>query len=487
MRRRYIPVAYKLAFAIAVITIGCMSGLTLFVVQSERAALDRQLQGFGETIIRQLSETAKEPLLADDQLGLEVLVSNLNELDNVLGVAVFDRATRVKASSGLMPFAQGLEPAQEWQKRFDGDNHFIDWQSKDGSGRPVQVLSLLAPVEFRDLRTGYVLLNLDRTGIDDAVEQAIQAIISATLAIIGLGTVVSLWAGRRLSRPIKDLVAAKAAIDEGRYQVRIDERRRDEIGDLIEAFNDMAEGLLQKRQVEMALSRYVSNNVAQTVLQNLSSVSLGGQHVKASVLFADIVGFTALAETLKPKAVAHLLNEYFGYISHATALYGGVVDKYIGDCAMLLFGVPEHDEAHALHAVSCAMLIQRIVDNLVVDRANRQQPAVRFRMGVNTGMMLAGNLGSTDRMQFTVVGDAVNLAARFCTYADPGAIVLSQDTVADPRVRERFEIMEHKAVRVRGKQTPVAVYQLLRCSPEFDVTLARQANDILGAQGLSQL
>ena len=121
----------------------------------------------------------------------------------------------------------------------------------------------------------------------------------------------------------------------------------------------MAAGLLQKSQVEEVFSRYVSKNVADKVLANLDEVRLGSQHLEATVLFADIVGFTSIAEGLQPSQVSDLLNEYFSYISVACKLYHGTIDKFIGDCAMLIFGLGD-DRLHRYHAVACALLIPKI-------------------------------------------------------------------------------------------------------------------------------
>src|SRR5690606_36658815 len=125
-----------------------------------------------------------------------------------------------------------------------------------------------------------------------------------------------------------------------------------------------------------------------------------------------IVGFTGMAEGMNPEEVANLLNRYFAQIVIACEMNQGMVDKYIGDCAMLVFGVPQADPEHFFHVITCALAIQRLVTMENEQRETRGQAPVRFRLGLNSGSMLAGNMGAHERMEYTVVGDSVNLASR---------------------------------------------------------------------------
>jgi len=206
------------------------------------------------------------------------------------------------------------------------------------------------------------------------------------------------------------------------------------------------------------------------VLSNMNQVKLGGQHVEASVLFADIVGFTQLSETLHPEQVNALLNEYFSIIAQAAHCYGGHIDKYMGDCAMLVFGVPEHDAKHSFHAAACAITIQELIKIVNRQRAEQGLAQVSFRVGINSGMMLAGNMGAAERMDYTVVGDAVNIASRLASVAGAGEVLISDELnmSLQPQgiVSARFKQFE-----LKGKKEPVVTHQVLGLDEKHQVII----------------
>ena len=222
----------------------------------------------------------------------------------------------------------------------------------------------------------------------------------------------------------------------------------------------MAHSMLEKDQVERVLQRFVSPSVARKMMADLNQVTLGGRDVVATVVFADIVGFTRLSETLAPEAVANMLNVYFDAITTAAGCYRGTIDKYMGDCAMIVFGVPEEDSEHLFHGLCCAVMIQRLVARLNQHREARGQTTVEFRIGINAGAMLAGNLGSRERMQYTVVGDAVNLASRLSNMAAAGEIIAADTLFADANIASRVRATEYGAMRVRGRTEQVGTYRV---------------------------
>jgi adenylate cyclase len=235
--------------------------------------------------------------------------------------------------------------------------------------------------------------------------------------------------------------------------------RQDEIGQVYAYFDRMNVGLLEKRQVEEALSRYVSPVVAEKILSNLSQHRLANQEMDGSVLFCDIVGFTQLSEDLPADAVAALLNLYLGAIANAAHRCRGVVDKFIGDSAMILFGVPEPDKEHGVQAIRCAWLIQAMVRHINKQRRQQGQEPIMLRIGINSGSMLAGNIGIPDRLEYTVVGDTVNLASRLCGAAPADGIMMSESTAEFPGVAEMLELHRQPALKIRGKESGQALHR----------------------------
>jgi adenylate cyclase len=475
-----VPVALKLALAMALLITLAMSLLGTMIVYNQTRLLREQIRVFGQTLVQQVAESAREPLLADDTLSLQILANNLAEGEGLLGAAIFAAGDGTVIRAGLDPFQLGAPyegKAGAWLKN---EPSVIDWRWTGSPLGEIRATTFVHPVRFQDLTAGHVALSFSRGAMSQSLREAIKAIVATTALVIVLGVVASYFMGRRLSRPIHDLVDASRAIRDGRYGYRINERRNDEIGLLMSVFNNMAAGLLEKNQVEAVFSRYVSPRVAKEILADLDNVELGGKHVKATVLFADIVGFTSLSENLAPGDVATLLNDYFSHITRAAESYNGTVDKFIGDCAMLVFGVPEEDPDHVFNAIACAVLIQRLVEALNVRRRAFGQLPIHFRLGVNSGDMLAGNMGSNERMQYTVVGDAVNLASRLCSIGEAGEIVITEEVYRYPGIQDQIIAEEHGAIRLRGKTEKVSTYLVQGLTPAYHNAMTHLVDRILG-------
>ncbi|WP_105101411.1 adenylate/guanylate cyclase domain-containing protein [Microbulbifer pacificus] len=449
MLPRRIPIAFKLALVMTLLLVLGMSSLGLFISNNQNQLMRTQLHDFGSTMAQQLAKLASEPILSENQLNLRMLTTNLGLDGKVLGAGIYAHNGELLSAAGLQPDLSGITVAAE-------NITSRSWLRQAANGTTEPLISFIAPAVYQGVRVGTVVITLSALPMDQAASGARKAILYAILTMTVLASLLSYWLSRRLSLPIHHLMKATQAIGRGDLATRIEQQRNDEIGFLFEGFNNMAAGLLKKSQVEQVFSRYVSKNVADKVLANLDEVRLVDRPIEATVLFADIVGFTAMSEKLQPRQVSELLNEYFSYISRACSLYGGVVDKFIGDCAMLVFGVVEDDTDHAFNAVSCAVLIQQLAAQLNEQRRSDGRPEVRFRIGVNSGAMLAGNLGSDERMEYTVVGDAVNLASRLCCEAEPDQVVIRRQlfTLLQPRIVAQAG----QTLPIRGKSTPVQIY-----------------------------
>ncbi|KUJ84508.1 hypothetical protein AWR36_002200 [Microbulbifer flavimaris] len=448
---RRIPIAFKLALVMTLLLVLGMTSLGLFISDNQNRLIKTQLHDFGNTMALQLAKLASEPILSENSLNLRMLTTNLGQDEKILGAGIYARSGEPLSTTGIQPDLTDspFEAAGVISR---------PWFRDTAEGSQERLISFIAPATYSDVRVGSVVVTLSASQMDQAATSARDAIVYATLAMTVLASLLAYWLSRRLSLPIHHLMKATQAIDRGDFATRIDQQRNDEIGYLFEGFNNMAAGLLRKSQVEQVFSRYVSKNVADKVLANLDEVRLVDRPIEATVLFADITGFTAMSEKLQPSQVSELLNEYFSYISQACSLYGGVVDKFIGDCAMLAFGVLEDDTDHAFNAVSCAVLIQQLATQLNQQRRAEGRPEVHFRIGINCGAMLAGNLGSDERMEYTVVGDAVNLASRLCSEAQADQIIIQRKMFS--MLQQRINAQPERTLTIRGKSTPVGIYSV---------------------------
>lgn len=471
-------IAHKLALVLTLLISSSMVLLGLVVTNNQTQLLRGQMDDFGKTVVNQLAESSKELILSDDTLSLMVLIGSLTTNHNTLGTVIYNEGGKVIASSGMTP-SNDILALYRSARQITPDDYSIEWLSNDDQGKNLQVISFMVPITFQKLIIGHALVTFSKATLNKAIIQTIQAIIATTLFMIMLGIVTAYYLGKRLTRPINDLMDASKAIHAGNYDFRINEKRNDEIGYLMSAFNTMANGLLEKSQVENAFSRFVSPKVAKQIMLNLDQVQLGGKHVNATAVFADIVGFTSISEKLPPAEVASLLNEYFSYISMITRLYHGTIDKFMGDCAMLIFGAPEEDKDHKLNAITCAVMIQRLTEVLNKERIIDGQVPIHFRIGINSGIMLAGNMGSNERMQYTVVGDTVNLASRLHTVAEKDQIVVTDTLVKDPDVQWHIVAHRYKSIQLRGITNPVTTYMVTDVKHDYSQTIDAHLSEII--------
>lgn len=217
--------------------------------------------------------------------------------------------------------------------------------------------------------------------------------------------------------------------------------------------------IARQSQERSALERFLAPEVVEMVVKNPDKVRLGGANQEVSILFADIRGFTSLSETLPPERIVEILNEYFTRVADVIFDHGGTLDKFLGDGLMAVFGAPFSKGDDAVNAVKAALAIQALMFELNRDAKTRDWPELRVGCGVNTGIVTAGNIGSPKRIDYTVIGDAVNVSSRLCSNAKPGQVLISEST--RNMVKGSFELKPLEPLKVKGKTLPLSVYQVL--------------------------
>lgn len=231
-----------------------------------------------------------------------------------------------------------------------------------------------------------------------------------------------------------------------------------------------------------SLSRYLSPAIVEDILKQESDLALGGSTVECSVLFSDVVGFTPFSEALRPEELVELLNEYFTLMAEMIFKNYGTLDKFIGDATMAVFGAPVYEPDHAAWAVKAGLDMIAAADGLMEKWKAEGKPTFKMRVGVNSGPVVAGNLGSPQRMDYTVIGDAVNLANRMESAAKHNSVAVSAATWE--RIKDYAQGEALGPVKVKGKSEEVPVYivksiqppsreagQVKRTTPRADVEL----------------
>ncbi len=231
-----------------------------------------------------------------------------------------------------------------------------------------------------------------------------------------------------------------------------------------------------RRFIHDAFSKYLSGDVIKQIIANPDSLKLGGDSREISIFFSDIAGFSGISERLTPEQLVQLLNEYLSEMTDIIMENRGTVDKYEGDAIMAFWGAPLHFDDHAYRACLSAVSMQRKLEDLRAFWRKEGRHELRVRMGINSGLAVAGNMGSRTRMNYTVMGDAVNLASRLEGANKPygSYAMVSDNTYA--AVKDQFRFRELDKIRVMGKNVPITVYELL----EMAGPLPDKKEEVLG-------
>ncbi len=321
-----------------------------------------------------------------------------------------------------------------------------------------------------------------------SLEEELLPFLELRIAVFVLscsGLLVSLigafFIARSVTKPVRALAESARRVERGEYGQEVRIEQQDEFGELAGAFNRMIKGLAERDRVRSLLGKVVSPAIAEKLLSR--DFVLGGEEREVTVMFSDLRNFTSLSEHRTPQEVVTLLNTYFTRMSSAIEANNGVVDKYLGDGMMALFGAPLKHEDDAGNALNAAIDMCEALGELNREFRARGLPELDIGIGINTALVVAGNMGSPERLNYTVIGDGVNLAARLegmTKRAEYGTrIIATAATVM--KSRRAFDIRSLGEVAVRGRSEPVVIHAVLGRSRSSSASLDLPAAD--GASG----
>ena len=289
----------------------------------------------------------------------------------------------------------------------------------------------------------------DMQNVMSEIQSTTIAFISTALCI---GILISIVLVRRLTRPVLALVRGTGEVQKGNYSVRLPVLARDEIGLLTNSFNSMIEDLALKDKYRSVLDKVADPDIANELMQG--RIQLGGELRTATVLFCDIRGFTPLTLSMGAEAIVRLLNDHMTVMTGVVGQYRGVVDKFVADEIMALFGVPRTRGDDARAAVECAqaMIQARRERNASVD------VPVEIGIGIATGEMVAGCMGSENRLNYTVIGKNVNMASRLCSTARPMEALMDEATFS--RIQGTIRAQPVRGLSLKGIGDGITAYRL---------------------------
>lgn len=285
-----------------------------------------------------------------------------------------------------------------------------------------------------------------------------QAFLFDIILIVIMAGTSFYFIQRNLTRPVRSLLTSMRAVGEGDLDIRTPILTDDEIGRLASRFNMMIDELRDRELIKETFGKYVPRTVAQTILENKGEFR--PQHRLATILYADIKGFTEICENLEPDSVVDLLNEYFTLIVEIIYRYNGVVNQFQGDAVLVTFNVPIDNHSHARDAIQTAVDIQRELKDHIFSHGD----SITTRIGVNSGNVVAGSVGADNRLNYTVHGDAVNTAARLESLnKEFGSLILVSEhtkNMAEKLPDDDFDFAPKGDLTIRGKTETVKVYEV---------------------------
>jgi len=294
-----------------------------------------------------------------------------------------------------------------------------------------------------------------------------RLLLAALLALAA--ALAGAWLGAGVvAKPLTALAAAARRVGRGDLDARVKAEGRDEIAEVSRAFNEMTSGLKQGLFVKNAFKRYLSSTVVEQIIKDPSALSVGGEERELTVFFSDMSGFTSISENMPPRKLVGFINEYLGAMTDSIFLQDGTLDKYVGDAVMAFWGAPVAQEDHARRACWAALDNRSRLKEMCKGWAERGLPQFDIRIGVNTGRMIVGNMGSAEHMGYTVIGDAVNTGARLeAANKLYGTHILINETTRE-QAGGAVETREIDLLELRGKKNAIRIFELLGLPGQID-------------------
>jgi adenylate cyclase len=313
-----------------------------------------------------------------------------------------------------------------------------------------------------DIANAAVITSIPEEMVFEGVTRTTLRNLYLTAAVLSLSIMFIYLFSKSISIPLRRLTRAAGQIEQGRYEIDLRAKTRDEIGVLTNSFVKMGRGLAERERLKDSFGRFTNKAIAERAMRG--ELALGGETKYATIFFSDIRSFTAISEKMDPDEVVVFLNDYMTRMVACVNKTGGVVDKFIGDAVMAVWGAPMSTGSPSDDALACvkaALMMRTALQEFNVGRGGDKKPVIKIGCGINTGPVVAGQIGSTERMEYTVIGDAVNLASRTEALNKPLGtdILITEDTWS--LIGHRLVTEEMPPVSVKGKEKLVRMFAVV--------------------------
>ena len=445
--RRVSKIAIKFSGIVSIVILVIMLIMASLILRQTRNSLIKEMEIRAEFFARNVRESL---FPKPDVFSLYFSVMEMIKEKAILYAMVFDEKGEIISHSDRAKIGEkagGIAGNQTVVKREEN------------------LYRVSVPLIVGDKFAGGVRIGFSQESISTALVEMRNRIILITIGVLAFSILVTVIVVTFMVSPINVLVDIARKIGKGDLEQKVEMKRKDELGELGNTFNEMIKGLKDRDFIKDTFGKYVSKQVAEAILNG--RLELGGERKRATVLISDIRNFTAISEKLPPEEVVDFLNEYFSEMVSVVTKYEGTLDKFIGDALLAVFGAPIAHADDAKRAVFAALEMQEKLKEFNKKRVKKGQNEIRIGVAVHTGNLVAGNIGSEVRMEYTVIGDTVNLTSRLepLNKQFGTQILISESTYSE--VKDDIEVREIPAVELRGKEEKVKVYDVLGKKSKF--------------------
>lgn len=465
-----IGIKTKLAVILSLLLILTASSIGVILIAHERRSLEAQMRAMAGTITDEFASDSKIPLLQKDSLAMNLLVQNILKYHGIRNAFILNDNFIVEGHNELPQI--GME--------YRGKSGILNakgpapWLVNEDAS----TIIFASPIVFKNTSVGYAVISFSKEFIQERVFFAIQSVAVAAAIAVALVSFLSIPMATGLLRPVFRLFKGTKEIAAGNLDYRIPEKKnKDEIGELVSSFNRMAAELKKKEILKGVFNRYVSERVADEILKEPERIRLGGDRRAVTVFFADIRDFTAHTARMQPEEIVEVLNGYFTLITEIIFRYEGTVDKFIGDAVMGVFGSPIRSVTHLDDGLKSAVTLKKAINELNRLKERRGYPSFRIGIGLDSGEVIVGNMGSHARMEYTAVGEAVNMASRLSGLAGGGDILVGE--AAYSLIEDKVEAQERSETFIKGISAPVRLYNIVDLKGAWKEETGRDAIDAI--------
>lgn len=517
-----VPLSLKFSFGIAILIIVSMVTVGWLILNNQRKVIQEQLVARGVVQAQSVADNAAEFIIIQDELSLIKLLSDSTEektgldvgsassviplpeqirrLINEVAMEIVTQIWGEEAGGSDIVYAQAVDRDGMVIAADDVNAMFRPYVALPGmrpnpSHEPLvqnawfeagdtdnDIFDVEIPVTYVKKYLGSIHMGLSKRTMTYALRLGLVTMGLVVVVVLVVAIILTMIIVAIMIRPIGFLVKGVQAISEGDLNQTINLKRNDELGELTDAFNDMAESLREKEKMRGAFTKYVSADVMNEALSG-DSVSVGGEKRNVTIFFSDIAGFTTISEAMAPEDLVLLLNEYFDEMVKILDRHEGTLDKFIGDAIMAVYGAPRKVENHGLKCVLASLEMNQKMTELRPKWASEGKPEMRIRMGIATDNVIVGNVGSSARIQYTAIGDGVNLAARLESLGKVYGVNILMEENTWNQAKEKVLARELDLVTVKGKTEPRRIFEamcLMESATTQDKTIVEQFHYGLG-------